>query len=38
LPCFSVLSACGCKEGLCSWTIAEGARPLLRPPPAGLGN
>ncbi|HNH46402.1 MAG TPA: hypothetical protein PKY30_05165 [Myxococcota bacterium] len=38
LPCFSVLSACGCKEGLCSWTVAEGARPLLRPPPAGLGN
>lgn len=36
LPCFSVLSSCGCKEGLCNWTVTEGARPLLKPPPAGL--
>jgi eight-cysteine-cluster-containing protein len=26
--CFSVLSSCGCKEGLCSWTIAANARPM----------
>ncbi|MBN1336206.1 MAG: eight-cysteine-cluster domain-containing protein [Deltaproteobacteria bacterium] len=23
LPCFGALQACGCREGVCSWTIVE---------------
>jgi eight-cysteine-cluster-containing protein len=33
LPCFSVLQACGCVEGLCSWSVGPSTRPLLRLPP-----
>ena len=28
--CFSVLSSCGCKDGMCSWTVAANARPMPR--------
>lgn len=31
LPIFSELSACGCHEGVCSWTRVPGARELGAP-------
>lgn len=35
LPCFAVLDACGCHEGVCSWTVkASAPTPMPRPIPA----
>lgn len=33
LPCFAALDACGCHEGVCSWTLKE---PTLRKFPLPL--
>ena len=37
LPCFTALDACGCHDGICSWTTKAPALPLRSlpvPPPA----
>ncbi len=31
-PCFQVLDACGCHEGMCTWTLKDAAAPTA---PAG---
>jgi len=35
LPCFAVLTACGCIEGSCSWSVG-GAEPLPGSAPVSL--
>ena len=37
LPCFNTLDACGCHEGLCTWTLKAGES-ALRTIPGGPGS
>jgi len=37
LPCFNTLDACGCHDGLCTWTLKE-AEGALRTIPGGPGS